>query len=107
MKSQKPRRANTSTVSESQAYAQLCKQLGAGATKILDGLLTSTEKHNIVQRWRISQMLADGMAQRTIAATLGVSLCKIFAVVQMHKPAKRQAKPARKAVPRKTTKRAK
>ena len=43
----------------------------------LHELLTPAEIQDVALRWRLMQLLNQGMAQRTIAEKLGVSLCKI------------------------------
>lgn len=43
----------------------------------LEDLLTPQEFEDIVVRWRIIQLLHQGMPQREIAAQLGVSISKI------------------------------
>jgi TrpR family transcriptional regulator, trp operon repressor len=50
------------------------------ARKIYDflvGILTPQERDQIALRWRLVRLLVEGMPQRDIAETLGVSLCKI------------------------------
>src|SRR5690606_9487207 len=45
--------------------------------RLLDELLTRSELHALVQRWRLLKKLKDGVPQRTIAKELRSSLCKI------------------------------
>ncbi len=45
--------------------------------KFLREILTENELLTLSKRWRILKMLNDGIAQRTIADELNVSLCKI------------------------------
>jgi TrpR family trp operon transcriptional repressor len=45
--------------------------------RLFDELLTRAELHDLVLRWRLLKMLHEGVPQRVIAETLGVSLCKI------------------------------
>lgn len=40
-------------------------------------LLTPNELHDLVLRWELLELLERGVSQRQVAATLGVSLCKI------------------------------
>ncbi len=43
----------------------------------LNELLTPSEIHDITLRWRLLELLADGVSQRKIAEELKISLCKI------------------------------
>lgn len=43
----------------------------------LDEILTPAERKDLALRWRLMQMLQQGVPQRQIAARLGISLCKI------------------------------
>lgn len=43
----------------------------------LRSLLTSSEIDEVAKRWALVKDLAQGTPQRTIAANLGLSLCKI------------------------------
>lgn len=45
--------------------------------KFLDELLTESERHDLILRWKLMKMLEKGMTQRKIASELKVSLCKI------------------------------
>jgi TrpR family trp operon transcriptional repressor len=45
--------------------------------EVLYALLTARERDKIALRWRLVELLERGVAQRTIAAELGISLCKI------------------------------
>lgn len=45
--------------------------------KLLRELLTGSEAAKLSLRWDIVKLLFEGKSQRTIAADLGVSLCKI------------------------------
>ena len=47
---------------------------GAELEGLLDGLLTPQECEEFVKRWRLMDLLARGVPQRTIAKELGVSL---------------------------------
>ena len=40
-------------------------------------LLTPNELHDLVLRWELLELLEQGVSQRKVAETLGVSLCKI------------------------------
>lgn len=44
---------------------------------LFDEILTPAERQSIALRWRLMQMLRDGIPQRRIAKQLGISLCKI------------------------------
>jgi TrpR family trp operon transcriptional repressor len=46
-------------------------------TKFLGEIFTSHELRDLALRWQLMTMLHQGMAQRRIAAELGISLCKI------------------------------
>ena len=46
-------------------------------TQFLDEILTSSERKDLSLRWRLMQMLSEGITQRKIATELGISLCKI------------------------------
>ena len=43
----------------------------------LKELLTSAEVRDITLRWKLLELLADGVSQRKIAEELKISLCKI------------------------------
>lgn len=45
--------------------------------EVLYALLTAREREKIALRWKLVELLENGMPQRAIAAALGVSLCKI------------------------------
>lgn len=45
--------------------------------KFLIELLTESETEVLSKRWRILEMLKDGLSQRQIANDLKVSLCKV------------------------------
>ena len=45
--------------------------------QFIDEIFTPAERHNIALRWRLMQMLREGVSQRLIAEELGISLCKI------------------------------
>ena len=45
--------------------------------RFLREIFTSTEMHSISSRWELVKRLAAGQSQRSIAAELGLSLCKI------------------------------
>ena len=44
---------------------------------LLQGLLTPQELEEVIQRWRLIQMLLEGRTQRDISHDLGISLGKI------------------------------
>ena len=46
-------------------------------TQLMEEVLTPSERRNVALRWRLMQMLRDGVTQRAIAEKLGISLCKI------------------------------
>ena len=46
-------------------------------TEFLQEMLTPAECKDLSLRWRLMQMLSEGVTQRKIAAELGISLCKI------------------------------
>ena len=43
----------------------------------LSEILTESERENLALRWKLLELLHDGVSQRTISDQLGVSLCKI------------------------------
>ena len=43
----------------------------------LEEILTPAEREDLALRWKLMQMLKEGMPQRKIASELGISLCKI------------------------------
>jgi TrpR family trp operon transcriptional repressor len=45
--------------------------------RFLGEILTEAERHDLALRWKLMEMIEDGMSQREVAATLGISLCKI------------------------------
>jgi TrpR family trp operon transcriptional repressor len=45
--------------------------------QFFDEIFTPAERNDLVLRWELMKMLAQGKPQRAIAAELGVSLCKI------------------------------
>lgn len=45
--------------------------------RFLEEILTPAERKDLFLRWKLMQMLIDGIPQRQIAEELGVSLCKI------------------------------
>jgi TrpR family trp operon transcriptional repressor len=59
--------------------AELVASVGDPVTleRLFDDLFTRAELHDLVLRWRLLKMLHEGVPQRVIAETLGVSLCKI------------------------------
>ena len=59
--------------------SQILSELKTSAEveQFLDEILTSSEIETLSKRWRILNLLKDGMSQRDIAKDLGVSLCKI------------------------------
>ena len=46
-------------------------------SQFLEEILTSSERKDLSLRWRLMQMLSEGVTQRKIASELGISLCKI------------------------------
>ena len=49
----------------------------AEVSEVFDALLTPQERAKIALRWKLVCLLEKGETQRSIAAQLGVSLCKI------------------------------
>ena len=49
----------------------------AAMDRLFDDLFTRAELHDLILRWRLLRMLQEGVPQRVIADTLGISLCKI------------------------------
>ena len=49
----------------------------AAAERFLKEMLTPRELRDLMLRWELLALLADGLPQRGIAERLGVSLCKI------------------------------
>ncbi len=45
--------------------------------KFIYEVFTPAEIQDVALRWRLMQMLSDGVTQRKIADDLGISLCKI------------------------------
>ena len=45
--------------------------------RLLNELMSESEMDDLVKRWKLMEELMAGKTQRTIAAELGVSLCKI------------------------------
>jgi TrpR family trp operon transcriptional repressor len=45
--------------------------------RFLEEILTPAEREDLSLRWKLMQMLTEGISQRQIAEKLGVSLCKI------------------------------
>ena len=45
--------------------------------RFLGEILTDAERHDLALRWKLMEMLENGMSQREVAARLGISLCKI------------------------------
>ncbi len=45
--------------------------------QFLGEILTEAERHDLALRWKLMEMLESGMSQRDVAASLGISLCKI------------------------------
>lgn len=73
----KKKRPNTKRLIREIA-SNLAELQDAGAIyDFLYAVLTPREREEIALRWRLVQLLLMGLSQRTIAATLGVSLCKI------------------------------
>ena len=67
---------------DTQAFEAVAEVLSAiksaGEMRLfLNELLTPGEIHDITLRWRLLELLADGVSQRKIAEELKISLCKI------------------------------
>lgn len=67
---------------DAQALATLAKVLSVIGTPdevhlFLKELLTPSEIRDITLRWKLLELLADGVPQRKIAEELQISLCKI------------------------------
>ncbi len=45
--------------------------------KFFEEIFTPAEIKDVALRWRLMKMLHNGLSQRQIASTLGISLCKI------------------------------
>ena len=45
--------------------------------RFFDEIFTRSERRDLALRWRLMEMLREGVTQRKIAADLHVSLCKI------------------------------
>ncbi|MBN1499206.1 MAG: transcriptional regulator [Spirochaetes bacterium] len=45
--------------------------------KLFSEIFTESEIHDFSLRWGLLEKLSQGMSQREIASTLGISLCKI------------------------------
>jgi TrpR family transcriptional regulator, trp operon repressor len=43
----------------------------------LEEILTPAERKDLALRWKLMEMLQEGIPQRKIASELGISLCKI------------------------------
>jgi len=43
----------------------------------LEEILTPAERKDLALRWKLMEMLLEGVPQRKIASELGISLCKI------------------------------
>lgn len=56
----------------------LCKIRNADEMRrFLEEILTPAERKDLALRWKLMQMLQEGIPQRKIASELGISLCKI------------------------------
>lgn len=53
------------------------KQRAQETYDVLFAILTPREREEIALRWQLVLLLAQGYSQRTVAAQLGISLCKI------------------------------
>jgi TrpR family trp operon transcriptional repressor len=64
---------------ELQAVAELFAGVSDPQTmrRLLDEILTPAELRDLALRWELMKRLHAGVAQRRIAAELGISLCKI------------------------------
>ncbi len=67
---------------DTQAFAAIADVLSSirspeDMRRFLNELLTPGEVRDITLRWKLLEMLADGMPQRKIAEELQISLCKI------------------------------
>ena len=61
----------------SHAAALAALKTPAAAERVLKEMLTPRELRDLMLRWELLALLADGLPQRGIAERLGVSLCKI------------------------------
>ncbi|WP_081941864.1 Trp family transcriptional regulator [Spirochaeta lutea] len=73
---------NTLTRENLQDLEQLAENLHSlegtrEVLSLLQELHTESELHNLSLRWRLMKMLDQGVSQRNIAESLGISLCKI------------------------------
>jgi TrpR family trp operon transcriptional repressor len=67
---------------DQKAVKELSAALAASNNKdliedFLNSLLTKNEIHEVATRWALVKLIKDGMSQRKVAETLGLSLCKI------------------------------
>ena len=62
-----------------QAVADAFSRIDSAAEmrQFFDEILTASETRTLALRWLLLQRLKAGVPQRTIAADLGISLCKI------------------------------
>jgi len=71
-------RTKSSKVPIEPLVATLCVINDSGEmNRFLDEILTPSERSDLDLRWQLMDMLLQGVPQRTIAETLGISLCKI------------------------------
>jgi len=73
---------NSSTIMDQKWLRDLATALATidraeDAERFLEEICTPAERRNLVLRWKLMQMLRDGIPQRKIAERLGISLCKI------------------------------
>jgi len=45
--------------------------------RFFEEIFTPAERKDLILRWELMKMLAEGKSQRAIASELGISLCKI------------------------------
>ena len=69
-------------VYDQESFADVVAQIAKETDKkvvarLLKELLTPAERCDIALRWRLLQMLSEGVSHRQISRELGVSLCKI------------------------------
>ena len=67
---------------DDKALKELAAVLAASRDKgliedFLSSLLTPSEIHEVATRWALVKLINEGVPQRKIAQTLGLSLCKI------------------------------
>jgi TrpR family trp operon transcriptional repressor len=70
------------SIENEQAFRELIDHIAAikdseTLRRLMDEVLTPSERRDIALRWRLMTLLTEGLPQRQIAKTLGISLCKI------------------------------